>query len=164
VCVTGAGGNGRRFGFLWFTSGVLFCLAETTATAYRSVTLGDNGSFHIVMTYDGNKAVAEDRVTLFVNGVLTNFTGSSGTIPAALYSAFLGIDWHRDISASVYRYANGTIWNSAWYNRTLTAGEASGLYSPHSRWDLYGRRATTYAPIFSKARFDDSHQIIGGPM
>jgi len=51
-----------------------------------------------------------------------------------------------------------------WPRRMLSNSEIFGLFDPPTRWSLYRSSSLIHAPIFSKARFDDSHQIIGGPM
>jgi len=102
---------------------------------------------------------ATDR-ELYINGVSVATNALSYTATASLRMA-LG-SW---VSLGTVDDVKGAIAEARWSRRALSPGEAWSIYDPRTRWDLYRKpNQSVYAPIFSKARFDDSHQIIGGPM
>jgi len=126
---------------------------------YRAVSAA--GAIAVNKWYHASFTIRSDTDReLFINGVSVAANALSYTATSGLRIA-LG-SW---VSSGSVDDVKGAIAEARWSRLALSPGEAWSLYDPRTRWDLYREPSRrVYAPVFSKARFDDSHQIIGGPM
>jgi len=131
-----------------------FCIWQTSAAV-----LTTSATRTVGVSYDEvNNAV------FYADGRVVASSRTSGTVPRALLN--------NDLDLRIGKFANASASDQSWVGRisdvriyagAKSAGFHASVYDPVTRWDLY-RTTNVYAPIFSKARFDDSHQTIGGPM
>ena len=110
---TGYGLRLRADGTFWFTIG-----ADGADTFVQSFTVAaPNHWYHVVGTYDGG------TISLYVNGVQENDNSATATINSTMPLQFgaLATTGHEDF--------NGHIGDLALFDRTLTSGDVSTLYS-----------------------------------
>jgi len=143
--------SNNRYGVTWNNAGVLANLTPATPVV--------SSYTHQLMHVCASMTTA--RRALYLNGVEIGTNASAVTTPS-----YFGAGTQFCFGERNAANPNVAVLASRAWNRALSAAEVSALYAPRTRWEMYSapnRRVTT-APIFSKARFDDSHQIIGGPM
>jgi len=134
-------------------------------TTVTTTTLGSvNWNIDDTMFFCGTRNGTSLRFYSYMNGVWAVATGTCGSgalnVQPTHLIRFGDFEGNKNLNVR-----NGKFWEPRVWNRALNAGEVYSLFDPLTRWDIYRRPSQrVYAPVFSKARFDDSHQIIGGPM
>lgn len=115
------------------TSGsAMYVLVGNSTTSYGSVSiasLSNNTWYNVSMVFDGSQTGNENRLKLYINGVLQTLT-FVGTIPASTGNmAGAPVYFGRHTSYSPARDWAGKIDNVTIYNSALTASDIENIYN-----------------------------------
>ena len=117
-----------------FNDGATLGEGHTGTTGYAADTW-----YHIVVVYNGNGSTNDDKVKIYIDGVLDTALTFTGTIPTAFLATggkiYIGATFNT--SDIPIEHWDGLTDDIRIYGIVLSPGNVARMYDPSTRWELY---------------------------